>query len=153
MSQESSLPARARGATSVAAMRIAKDSGRNIERRYGRGGICVHGGRAFGPRMKRFKASELGPCSFPNKAQRPECICFMRVAVFRRSLSRAENHPTVILSERGGAGVGAKDPRTNPGADPRSSQRSFAPPGPTHPSLRMTQNFTVFLLSSSALAL
>src|SRR5260370_4395449 len=51
---------------------------------------------------------------------------------------------SVILSERVGAGVGAKDPRTNPGADPRSSQRSFAPLGPTHPSLRMTQNLQCF---------
>jgi hypothetical protein len=34
--------------------------------------------------------------------------------------------------------VGAKDPRTNPGADPRATRRSFAPLGPTHPSLRMT---------------
>src|SRR5258708_40139403 len=51
---------------------------------------------------------------------------------------------SVILSERVGVGVGAKDPRTNPGADPRSSQRSFAPLGPTHPSLRMTQNLQCF---------
>src|SRR5258708_30065129 len=51
---------------------------------------------------------------------------------------------SVILSEGAGAGVGAKDPRTNLGADPRSSQRSFAPLGPTHPSLRMTQNLQCF---------
>src|SRR5260221_13977668 len=64
---------------------------------------------------------------------------FMRV--LRRCAARyrePKNHPPVILSERVGAGVGAKDRRTNPGADPRSSQRSFAPLGPTHPSLRMT---------------
>ncbi len=57
-------------------------------------------------------------------------------AVFRRSLSRAKNHPPVILSERVGAGLGAKDRRTNPGAVPRSARRSLSPLGPTHPSLR-----------------
>src|SRR5258708_1266882 len=41
---------------------------------------------------------------------------------------------TVILSERVGAGVGAKDRRTKPGADPRASRTSFDPPR-THPPL------------------
>src|SRR5258708_36355298 len=65
-----------------------------------------------------------------------KCLCGL--AGFRRSLSRAQNHPSVILSERVGAGMGAKDLRTNPGADPGLARRSFAPLGPTHPSLRMT---------------
>ena len=66
---------------------------------------------------------------------------FLRaLMVYRSSLSRAQGHPTVILSERVGAWVGAKDLRTNPDAEPRAARRSFAPLGPTHPSLQDDSN-------------
>ena len=58
----------------------------------------------------------------------------LRVVSVSREKSRAENHATVILSERVGVGVGAKDLRTNPDADPRAARRSFAPYRTPHPS-------------------
>src|SRR5260221_1480410 len=104
--------------------------------------------------------SETGESEMPRFANDPRVFagvgaprlvkCLCELAGFRRSLSRAQNHPSVILSERVGAGVGAKDLRTNPGVDPRSLRRSFAPLGPAHPSLRMTQTF-VSAISSQPL--
>src|SRR5260370_15780959 len=42
-------------------------------------------------------------------------------------LPEAPTSPPVILSERVGAGVGAKDRRTNPGVDPQARRRKVGP--------------------------
>ena len=44
----------------------------------------------------------------------------------RGEAARSPNFPPVILSERVGAGVGAKDRRTNPGVDPQARRRKVA---------------------------